>query len=324
MAEVLFQHEIDSLIESLASGIINPEDYKVANDGKVKSHDFHRPNKFSREQLRTLDLLHNSYSRILSNFLSAYLRESIRVRLTTIEQLTYEDFVRSIPSPTLLTVFSLEPLKRTAILETSMHYVFPILDLMLGGKPNLPDKFRDLTEIELSLLRKIHTKVLEQYSFAWSDIAEIGTSIEVMETNPKFSQTITPNETVAVITFDTFIGPIKGLINLCIPFIALDPVMPKLTAHYWLSEFSGSDEKEAHHVEQTVSKVKLDVSVVVGEMNISVRDFLELGEGDVIQLNRSINEDMDLYVDNLLRFKVKPGVTGSKLAAQVTTRVEGE
>ncbi len=317
MAEVLFQHEIDSLIESLNTGNLNLDNFKPTSSN-VKSFDFNRPNKFSKEQMTSLEIIHNSFARMLSNFMSAYLRTAIKIRVTSVEQLTYEDFISAIPSPTLITVFSLEPLKRTALLETNMQYVFPVLELMFGGRGSATDKVRALTEIEISVMKKFHMKVLEIFSNAWSDIFEIKTNIESMETNPRFSQSITPKETVAVITFDTFIGKSSGLINICIPYIVLDPVISRLSAHYWLTETIGSpDNLELAYVEKIISRVKTDLSAVIGEVEISARDFLQLQKGDVLQLNRPVNEDIDLYVDNLLKYKCKPGVSGNRMAVQI-------
>jgi len=325
VTEVLFQHEIDSLIESLATGNLNIDSFKPAPSSPVKNFDFNRPNKFSKEQMLSLELIHNSFARMLSNFMSAYLRSSIKIRVAQVEQLTYEDFVSSVPSPTLITVFGLEPLKRTAIFETNMQYVFPVLELMFGGRGNAAEKVRALTEIEISVMKKFHAKVLDLFSRAWTDIFEIKTTIESMETNPRFSQTITPKETVAVISFDTFIGDSSGVINICIPYIVLDPVISRLSAHYWLTENMGApDNLELAFAERTVSKVKADLSVLMGTVDISARDFLQLQKGDVLQLNRSIKEDLDFYVDHLLKFKCKPGTSGNKLAIQIAGDVEGD
>ncbi|MEL7564654.1 MAG: flagellar motor switch protein FliM [Dehalobacterium sp.] len=325
MSEVLFQHEIDSLIESLASGSLNVDSFKASSPSNVKSFDFNRPNKFSKEQMTSLEIIHNSFARMLSNFMSAYLRSSIKIRVSAVEQLIYEDFVSSIPSPTLITVFSLEPLKRTAIFESNMQFVFPVMELMFGGRGNETDKIRALTDIEISVMRKFHVKVLEIFSRAWSDIFEIKTNIESMETNPRFSQTVTPKETVAVITLDTFIGKSNGLINICIPFVVLDPVISRLSSHYWLTESMGApDNLEAAYLEKVISKVRLDVSAVIGETDITMRDFLQLQKGDVLQLDRTVKEDMDFYVDNLIKFKCKPGYSGNRIAVQISGEVEGD
>lgn len=325
MTEVLFQHEIDSLIESLASGNLNMDNFKPTSSSLVKNFDFNRPNKFSKEQMMSLEIIHNSFARMLSNFMSAYLRSSIKIRVSAVEQLTYEDFVSSIPSPTLITVFSLEPLKRTAIFESNMQYVFPVMEMMFGGKGGGTDKVRALTEIEISVMRKFHAKVLDIFSMAWADIFEIKTNIESMETNPRFSQTITPKETVAVISLDAFIGKSNGLINICIPYIVLDPVISRLSSHYWLTETMGApDDLEAAYLERVISKIKLDVSAVIGEADISAREFLQLQKGDVLHLNRTVKEDMDFYVDNLLKFKCKPGIAGNRMAVQISGEVEGD
>jgi len=325
VAEILFQDEIDSLIESLAAGQINPEDYRPCVDEGIKSYDFYRPNKFSKEQLIGLETIHSSFAKMLGDFLSGYLRTNIKVRVRSVEQLTYEDFVSSIPSPTLITIFSLEPLKRTAILEANMQYVLPVLDLLFGGSGRSSGETQALTEIEMAVMKRLHNKVLEIFSLAWGEILEVKANVESLETNPRLTRTITPKETVAVITFDIFVGKANGLINICIPHIVLDPVMNRLSAHFWLAEGLGpSNEPEKDYIEKKISKVKASLSVFVGKTDISVENFLNLQQGDVLQLNKSVFENLDLYVDNLLKFKVRPGILGNKLAVQILTRVKGD
>lgn len=325
MAQDSFPEEIDSLIESLNAGKINPEDYRAGNRTPVKSFDFSRPNKFSKEQLTGLETLHSNFAKMLSNFLTVYLRSSIKVQVRSVEQLAYEEFVSSVFSPTLITVFSLEPLKRKAVLETNMQYVYPTLDLMFGGTGRPAGEVRALSEIEIAVMKKLHNKVLEVYGMAWSEIVEIKAGVESLETNPRFTQAITPKETVAVITFDTLVGKTKGLISICLPHIVLSPILDRLSVRYWLTKGLGSPNiPEKNQIEKTLSQVKADISVVVGKTDLMVKDFLSLQEGDVLQLDRSVLDSMDLYVDSLLKFKVRPGVVGTKLAVQILKDVEGD
>lgn len=325
MVEILFQDEIDSLIESLSTGEINPDDYRSSSTAQVKSFDFYRPNKFSKEQLIGLETVHNNFAKMFSNFLSVYLRSNIKIRVSAVEQLTYEDFVSSIPSPTLITVFSLEPLKRTAIMEANMQFVHPVLDLMFGGTGKATEENRSLTEIELAVMKKLLKKILEIFSMAWSEIFEIKAAVESLETNPRINQTITPKETVAVITFDAFVGKIGGLINICIPHVVLDPVMNRLSDRYWLTEgLSSPNLPEKDYIEKTLCKVKAGISVLVGKTDIQARDLLGLQKGDILQLDRTVSENMDLFVDDLLKFKVKPGITGNKMAVQILTDIKGD
>ncbi|MDD4752497.1 MAG: flagellar motor switch protein FliM [Desulfitobacteriaceae bacterium] len=284
----------------------------------MKSFDFSRPNKFSKEQLAGLETLHGNFAKMLSSFLSVYLRSGIKVRVRSVEQVAYEEFVSSLSGPTLITVFSLEPLKRKAVLETNMEYVYPTLDLMFGGTGKVNGEVRALSEIELAVMKKMHTKVLEIYSMAWSEIIEIKAELESVETNTRISQAITPKETVAVITFDTVVGTTCGLINICLPHIVLGPVIDRLSPRYWLTEGLGSPNlPEKNIIEKTLSKVMVDLTVVVGKTDLPVGEFLQVQEGDVLQLDKSVLDSMDLYVDSLLKFKARPGTLGNKRAVQI-------
>jgi flagellar motor switch protein FliM len=292
---------------------------------QLKSFDFSRPNKFTKEQLAGLETLHGSFAKMLSNFLSVYLRTNVKVKVRSVEQLAYEEFVSSLPSPTLFTVFSLEPLKRKAVLETDLHYVYAALDLMFGGTGQVSGEVRALSEIELAVMGKLHTKVLDIFRMAWAEIIEIKADLESLETNPRISQAITPKETVAVIAFDALVGQTNGRINICLPHIVLGPVIDRLSPRYWLTEGLGSPNlPEKNMVERTLAKVTVDLAVLVGQTNLPVRDFLQVQEGDVLELDKSVLDSMDLYVDSLLKFQVRPGTIGNKRAVQILKDVEGD
>ncbi|MDS1029557.1 flagellar motor switch protein FliM [Bacillota bacterium LX-D] len=320
MDEVLSQSEIDMLLNALTSGDLSPDDLSNETEaGKVKEYDFRRPNKFSKDQMRTLYLIYDNFARVAANFLSAYLRVNIQVKIASVEQLTYEDFVLSVPTPTLLTIFTMEPLPGSAILETNSGFIFPIIDLLFGGPGAMPAKLRELTDIESNVLKNLYKRLLENVNFVWSDIFEIQTNIQSTETNPQLSQIISPNETVVTVTLSTKINDNQGLINFCLPFMLLEPVLPKLTARHW---FTSIDEGEAEVYKQKIrhflDRVELDLEAVYGQTKITVRDFLNLHVGDVITLDNQVGQDMNLLVGDLLKFKVQPGMTGKKLAVQIT------
>ncbi|GAW92951.1 flagellar motor switch protein FliM [Calderihabitans maritimus] len=320
MKEVLTQAEIDLLLSAMSSGKVKAEDFKKEeSEVKVKTYDFRRPNKFSKGQLRTLFMLHDNYARLLSNFLSAYLRTNVQIRMASVDQLTYEDFMVSIPSPTLMTVFSMPPLKGMAVLETNPEFIFPIIDLLFGGPGEMPEQIRELTDIEMGVLRKLNAKLLENLAYAWADIVEIETKIESLETNPQFNQIISPSETVAVVTMSTAIGNHKGLINLCLPYLTLETVISKLSAHFWLASLDSEQEGEQRsRIRRKIADAFVELTGVCGHAYITVRDFLQLQEGDVIPLDRAVGQDLDLYVEDKLKYKVQPGVMGRKLAVQIT------
>ncbi|MGB9885513.1 MAG: flagellar motor switch protein FliM [Moorellales bacterium] len=318
--EVLTQEEIDLLLKALASGEVQAEEAVRREDRQeAKPYDFRRPNKFSKEQLSTLFMIHDNFGRLVSNFLSGYLRTSVQVKIVSVDQVTYEDFLVSIPMPTLITVFSLAPLKGTAILETSSAFVFPILDLLLGGTGFMPQKARELTDIEIGVLRRVNARILEQLRYAWGDLVSFEPHIEFLETNPQFNQVLSPNETVAVITFTTQVGETQGLINLCWPYISLEAVVGRLTARYWFAAQEAEDEEASRQVLiQLLEEVPVELAVRVGSTRITLREFLDLQPGDAIALDRSVKEDLELLVEGRPYLYGQPGVVGKKLGLLLT------
>ncbi len=320
MEEVLSQSEIDLLLNALSTGELDANQLKEeTSQEKIRSYDFRRPNKFSKDQLRTLYMIHDNFARLLSNFLSAYLRTSTQIKIASVDQLTYEDFIKSLPTPTLMTVFSLNPLKGTCVLESNPAFVFPMIDLLFGGTGQMTEKIRELTDIELSVLRKINAKMLDNLAAAWADLFAISPKIESLETNPQYNQLISPNETVALVTLSSYINDTRGYLNLCLPFITLEAVISRLSAHYWFSSSEHKDqESHSRLIEKILGKALVNITTLCGETELTVRDFLQLERGDCLLLDRSIKSDMNLLVEDVLKLKVQPGVTGRNLAVQIT------
>lgn len=320
MDDILSQSEIDLLLSALTSGELTPEDLKGDQDPeKIKSYDFRRPNKFSKDQLRTLYLIYDNFGRLVSNFLSAYLRTNIQLKIASVDQLTYEDFVLSVPTPTLLTVFNLEPLPGSAIFETNSGFFFPIIDLLFGGPGLMPRKLRELTDIEIGVLKNLYRRLLENINYVWADIFEVTPNIQSVETNPQLNQIISPNETVVVVTLSTTVNKNQGLVNFCLPFMLLEPVLPKLTARHWFASLEGVEaEVYRKKISNYLERSEINLTAVCGQSNLTVRDFLQLQVGDVITLDNVVGQDMELFVEERLKFRIQPGTVGSKLAVQVT------
>ncbi|MBO8168004.1 MAG: flagellar motor switch protein FliM [Thermoanaerobacteraceae bacterium] len=328
MEEVLSQAEIDMLLNAMSSGEMDAEEIrKEFSQEKVRTYDFRRPNKFSKDQLRTLHMIHDHFARLLSNFLSAYLRTSIQIKIASVDQLTYEDFILSVPTPTLMTIFSMEPLNGTAILETNPAFFFPTIDLLFGGRGTMIDEKdeRELTDIERTVLRKLNAKILDNLAIAWSDIFEFTPKIESLETNPQFNQIISPSETVALVTLTSNIGSAEGYMNICLPYITLEAVISKLSAQYWFSNTaSKQQENYVKLARKNLSNVPVEVTAVCGETYITVRDFLQLQKGDSLILDQPVNEDLDILIEGRKKMKAQPGLKGNNLAVQITAvEIEG-
>ncbi|MCL5934967.1 MAG: flagellar motor switch protein FliM [Firmicutes bacterium] len=327
MQEILSQSEIDSLLEALSTGKIDVEEIKqTAAPTPSKVYDFRRPNKFSKEHLRSLEMMHQNFARLLSSFFSGYLRASINVEIASVGQMIFEEFMRSIPSPTVLTIFQCKPLDGLAIMETNSQVVFPLIDLMFGGPGTATDKAKELTDIEATVVRRLYDRVLEHLAAAWHDLYEIEPAIESIETNPRMQQLYSPNEVVALVTFSVSIEEEpRGLINLCIPYIVLEPVMSKLSVRQqFLRQTGGPKEEDTKWIKHWLGYSHVNMDVILGETNITVKDFLQLQINDILTLSRQVDHDLEVYVEKELKFGAQAGRVNKNLAVQVVALIEGD
>jgi len=321
MDETLSQSEIDALINHLNSEDHVPEIIKEEPQNVAKNYNFRRPNKFTKDQLRTLFMINENFSRIISNFLSGYLRSTINIKIASVEQVTYEEFLVSIFSPTLLTIFQMPPLVGSAVLETSHNFTSPAIDLMFGGSGKATQKVKEITEIELRVLKKLIEKLLENMALAWWDVFKFTITIDAMESNPQYNQIISPNETVAIITFTAEIANNQSIINLCLPYATLKEAIPNLTAQNWFATQQCSDVSQAKDVEDRLGKVVLGLTACCGETQLTIQEFLQLEEGDVVLLDTIVGEDMELLIEGHPKFSFQPGIIGDQLAAMITGKL---
>lgn len=321
MDEILSQTEIDTLINKMSNGesqsLDNKEDIRLS----VKQYNFRRPNKFTKDQLRTLYMINENYSRILSNFLSGYLRSTVSIKIAAVEQITYEEFLVSVASPTLLTNFQMEPLNGTAVFEIGHNFTSPAIDLLFGGVGRNSNKVKELTEIELRVLRKLIEKVLENMALAWSDVFKFSPKIDSMDTNPKYNQIISPNETIAIITFTADIAKNHSILNLCLPYTTLKETIPNLTAQNWFAAQQYSDISQSKTIENRLGMVSVDLDACCGVTMLTVEEFLQLDQGDVVLLNKIVGEDMELMIQGHPKLKFQPGIVGNHLAALITGKL---
>lgn len=326
MQEILSQNEIDSLLEALTTGKIDVEEIQhTAVPAPSKPYDFRRPNKFSKEHLRSLEMLHQNFARLLTSFFSGYLRSSINVEVASVGQMIYEEFMRSIPSPTVLTIFECSPLEGAAIMETNSQVIFPLIDLMFGGPGTATDKARELTDIEMTVVKRLHSRVLDHLAAAWHDLYEIEPAVVSIETNPRMQQMYSPNEVVALVTFSVSIDEEpRGLMNLCIPYIVLEPVVSKLSVRQqFLRQSGGPKEDDIRWIKHWLGFSNVNIEVFLGDTQITIKDFLQLQNNDIMVLSRRVDHDLDLYVEKELKFGVQAGRINKHLAVQVVSLIEG-
>lgn len=321
MSEILSQSEIDALLSALQSGEMDLETIRNdENHKKIRVYDFKRPNKFSKDQLNTIEAIYDNFCRLFTTYLSATLRSRIITKVASVDQVTYEEFIRSIPNPTILSVFSMPPLEGKGIFEVNPVVGFSIIDRLFGGPGLSTIKGRPLTEIEKNVFERISEKVLSLFHESWGNLCKVDAILESIEINPQFTQIVSPLEMVVIITVNIQIGDIEGFANICLPCLMLEPVSMKLNTRFWFTTSISrvSLEDRSQQVKNIIEKTYLPLAAVIGHNTIPVREFLELQVGDVIALEQKKDHDIDVYVGTQKKFKAKPGVFNKKIAMKIT------
>lgn len=318
MSEVLSQKEIDELLSALSSGEMDVDQLK-SEEQKVKVYDFKRALRFSKDQIRGLSRVYENYSRLLTTYFSATLRTFVQISVESVDQLPYEEFIRSIPSVSIINVFHAEPLEGRLVMEINPNIAYAMLDRLLGGLGQDGGNVGNLTEIEATVMEGMFVSALQRLPEAFKSIIDLQIHYEMMETNPQFLQIVSPNETVAVISLNAKIGEISGMINFCLPHIVLEPIIPRLTAQHWFSTQKKSPKQvETEHLEKKVRKTSLPLIIELGTSQLRVREFLDLRVGDVIRLDQTVDEPLHMKVGPKVKFKVQPGSYRGKKAVRIT------
>lgn len=319
MVDVLSQNEIDALLAALSSGEMDADELKKEEtQRKIRSYDFKRALRFSKDHIRSLTRIHENFARYLTTYFSAQLRTFVQINVVQVEQLPYDEFIRSIPKMTILNIFEAEPLEGRMVMEVHPNIAYAMLDRLLGGVGTAPTKVNTLTEIETTIMERIFSRCFESLQEAWKTVLDIEPRLEALETNPQFMQIVSPNETIALISLSTKIGDTTGMINLCIPHVVLEPIMARLSVHQWfVSEKKTRDDQEIQAIRDNVTKAQLPIVAELGESRISVSEFLGLSVGDVISLNRTVETGLSIKVGNIPKFIASPGVVKDRVAVQI-------
>ncbi len=325
MTEVLSQDEIDQLLTAISAGDAEPEEaQQVAERKNIRIWDFRRPDKFSKEQIRTVSFMHETFARLTTTSLSAQLRSLVNVHVASVDQLTYEEFIRSIPSPTALAVINMDPLKGSAVLEIDPAVTFSIIDRLFGGTGEGSKINRELSEIERTVMESIIVRILGNMREAWSQVIDLRPRLGQIETNPQFAQIVPPTEMVVLVTLETKVEDVEGMMNFCIPYLTIEPIISKLSAQYYYSSIRrGTTTENLNILRDRLSTILVPMMAEVGGIQMPMRDVLSIKTGDVIRLsNTSINDPMVLKIGNRAKFECRPGAVGKKIAVQVTRKIE--
>ena len=325
MSDILSQSEIDNLLKQLSEGDLDVDQIQGEDEKQVKNYDFSRPTKFSKEHLRTLEIIFEHYSRLISTNLPVYLRKNVQVSVASSETVTFSEFSNALSNPSVLGIVNFAPLNGNIIIEIATNLCYAMLDRMLGGSGQPLEKSRDFSDIELTILQKLLVMFTQLMREPWKNVVEISPVLSRLETNPQFAQVIAPSDMIAIVTLNMKIGDVEGMVNICLPFFTLEDVMDKLNTKYWFSTMQENhDEHYEEYIESMIRRVDIPIKAVLGRSTISVNDFLNLQVGDCIRLDSRVDTDMNVYVGNIKKFNALPGYFEDKYAVRITDVIREE
>ena len=325
MGDVLSQSEIDNLLAQLTTGELDVDQMQESSEKQVKDYDFKRPAKFSKEHLRTLEIIYEHYGRLISTNLPLYLRKSVQTMVASSETVTFSEFSNALSNPVILGIIDFKPLNGNILLELSPNLGFAMIDRMLGGPGTPLEKNREFSEIEMTILDKLMIICMQLMKEPWKNVLEINPMMDRIETNAQFAQVIAPSDMIAIITMNIKIGDTEGFMNVCLPYFTLEEVMDKLNTKYWFSTMQRDDSLDyEERLESLIRRVDVPVKAVLGKSSVSINEFLGLQPGDVIRLDSSVDSEMDIFVGNIKKFTALPGSSKDKYAVRVTSVLREE
>lgn len=320
---VLSQWEIDALLSAANTDGL-PKGQTMDGIGKhVKSYDFKRPDKFSKDRLRTLQVLNETFARLLATAFSGYLRTVVNVNLVSLDQSLYDDIVQQMPNPTILYVVGLDPLPGSCIFELNKDIILAMVDRLLGGHGSKLHSQHEITEIEMTLTEGIMSRVLDGMKEAWNNVVSFIPRVENTAQTPQFVRIALPSDVCILIVFEVRLGETSGTISICIPYPVLEPIVSKLSAQsLFAGPRRGTGSETIDNIKKQLNLVRIPMSVMLGEAKVTVDELTQIQVGDVICLDKGITDELDVYVGEHRKFTAKPGSLSRKIAIQISKIVE--
>ncbi len=319
--ETLSQSEIEALLASIpAETGVPAAPAALPNAGrKIRTWDFRKPDKFAKDHLRSLLALHQSFARLASSALSARLRSSVTIRVTSVDQGLYEEYIDLLPSQGVINVVSLKPLDGSIVLELQPELALVMLDRLLGGAGELIHAKHELTDIEIALIRNLGRTLLEALRESWLNLAEVDPAIEEISTSPQLVQVTSPTDIVVIVLLEVQIGERLGTISICVPHLVLEPVMQRLSAQVWVSNRRRVVSPELRdQIATGLRRAPVRVTAVLGETAVTIDEVLNLSPGDVLVLGRGAVKNVKVKIGDQQKFTGTPGILGGRMAVKIT------
>ncbi|MBE0496536.1 MAG: flagellar motor switch protein FliM [Campylobacterales bacterium] len=300
MADILSQEEIDALLEVVdeeGDADLIASGGETEDNRQVILYDFKRPNRVSKEQLRAVKGIHDKMARNLASQISSIMRSIVEIQLHSVDQMTYGEFLMSLPSPTSFNVFSIKPLDGNCIIEINPSIAFPMIDRLLGGSGESYESTRELTDIELNLLDAILRIVMQRLKEGWAPITDMYPNVESKESSPNVVQIVSQNEIVIMVVMEIIIGNSSGMINLCYPVIYLEPILSRLANRDIMLGETSAKKSRNKELKTLVGRAEVFGEALLGRTVMSVGDLLELQEGDILRLDRPADDHAVVTID---------------------------
>lgn len=340
MADILTQDEIDALLGNVENEDLGDDDDENENtssttatgssyvspnpDVQITLYDFKRPNRVSKEQLRAFRSIHDKLARTSSSQISAIMRSIVEIQLHSADQMTYGEFLMSLPNPTSFNVFSMKPLEGNGILEVNPSIAYPMIDRLLGGRGDPFENNREFSDIEISLFETILKVFMDNLRDAWKIVENISPTIEQKESSPNVVQIVAQNEIVVMIVMEIIIGQSSGMMNICYPVIALESLLPRLASRDLMLNESGSKKSRNQDLKVVIGGTNVQVEAYLGETRISLKEILELTVGDIIKLDNHVDDGVAVSVNEKERFVGQIGVRRHRKSVKIKEKIFSE
>ncbi len=326
MAKVLSQEEIDSLLTTVKDDGQSPIPDPAQNRGKgVLAYDFKHPNRVSKDQIRTLENMHDNFAGHHGSTLSAIMRTIVDVDLVSVDQITYAEFVMSLFSPSCTYTIQMPPLDGVCLVDFNPTLTFSFIDRMFGGSGKILETERELTGIERSVMGKLAKRLYLDLKKSWEHIVEIHIEQVSFETNPQFIQIVPSAETVIAVSFQIKLFQSTGLLTICYPYVSLEPVILKLSAQNWIDSTKKKNVENDRQVNiNNIGIVKTELAAELLKTELRMNEFLKLQIGDVIRSEKKIFEPAEIYVNKRRKYAALPGLLGNKRAFQIVRVINEE
>lgn len=331
MANILSQEEIDALMGAIEEDEPDAIEDVVADEesllgtttdpksgSSVVPYDFRRPNRsFFREQLRIFQTIHDAFARQYAQSLSGYLRSMVEIEFITADQISYGEYILSLPGSTSLFIFDILPLEGRGVIEMNPGLVLSMVDRLFGGVGAESDFTRDLTDIETAVMTRLIERGLALLVSAWDGIVTLDPHLKSRETKPAMMQLMPSSESVVLITFELRTQNTSGTLSLCYPYSSMEPIIPRISNNTLIRRRGEADDLGRRWIHESLQTSRIPLVAELGRTQIKVRDFLDLKVGDVMVLDGWVQNPLDLRIGQEVKAKVRPGLQGKHRVVQV-------